>query len=223
MGSENIIEMESKEIFDKFYSIKKRAEESKKDKKKKSIKKFLGHIFRYLLFAKIKEKEYIPKQYTLVEGPLYIRGIEWIEWDGAIVIGKKKVDSYYDSDDIIALFEIKSGGIYGDSGGKKHLRGEEAVRESLKKIKKRFMEAKKQNLEIKCIYITLWERTPMNHEKSILYYDLTKEILNDDNSGFLAFALYKSINKDPEPYRNVWRGEKGIARSIQELFQNQDK
>lgn len=184
------IDMEPNKILSTFLSIKNDLE---KPPKRKSNSAFKGHLFAKLLFHNI--KEYISRQYALVEGPLWIHGIEWIEWDGAVI---KNINnnsfSRYNPNDIVTLFEIKARGIYG---------GEKDARKALERIRDNFDLAKGHCPNLKqCIYVTLQERTP-KRENSIDYFESTKKILEAD---YLAIALFTSPGKNekPKPYPGEW-------------------
>lgn len=114
-------------------------------------------------------RKYIPQKYETVLGPLWIRGLEWIEWDGAIIrrCAEQIFEKYYNPDDVIALFELKSGGIYG---------GSETIQNVISGIKGNFQEAKKVCPNLKrCFYITLHERKP-KRKGSINFYGETKKL-----------------------------------------------
>jgi len=71
----------------------------------KSDKAFREYIFTKILSEHL--ANYMEKSYKLVLGPLWIRGLEWIKWDLAI-IKEGGYDKWIDPRSIIILFECKS-------------------------------------------------------------------------------------------------------------------
>lgn len=169
-----------------------------KPPKGKSNYNFVGHLFAALLFGEL--SGYIPNQYALIQGPLWIHGLEWVEWDGAVATSMLPNNSLalYEPQDIIALFEIKARGVYG---------GEEVCKKSLENIRDNFRSAREVCPNLRhCIYLTLQERTP-KRKGSVPYYQLTKDILQPE---CLAIALFHSpIENKPlseaRPYLGEWQ------------------
>jgi hypothetical protein len=130
-------------------------------------------------------------KYRSVLGPLWIKGQEWVEWDGAIVKKEAKeiLPQYFDGEDVLVLFEFKVAGIYGT---KQKVEGKKTVAEAVTGIKKNFEEAKTKccpNL-VGSFYITLFEREPKPSEKQPFdYWKATKALLPD----VTPCALFNSI------------------------------
>lgn len=176
----------------------------KKPPKRKSNKSFKGYIFVKILSKFL--RKHTPKSYTLVLGPLWIKGLEWIEWDLAIIKkdANPEYDVLYNPEDIIALFECKVSGIYG---------GKNELKKIINRIKNNFEKAKKicNNLK-KCFYISLMEVKPK--KTGINYYRETKK--NIENS-FILFNsrsieyLSKSCRNPleiaikAEEFKNEWK------------------
>jgi hypothetical protein len=77
----------------------------------------------------------IPKdKYIPVIGPIWIKGLEWIEWDGALIKkdGEEILFHYYKPDAIAAIFEFKTAGIY---GVKNPQEGKKTIHDVIKKIR----------------------------------------------------------------------------------------
>lgn len=190
-----VVCMEANEILSQFLSIR---ESLGKLPKRKSNYKFVGHLFLTLLFKEL--RRHIPRKYELVKGPLWIDGIEWVEWDGAVMKSMLLNDrpALYEPQHIIALFETKARGVYG---------GEKECERILKNIKDNFQYAKKRCPNLKqCIYVTLQEQMPKK-DSSINYYGLTKKILEPQ---CLVIALFQSpVENKPvseaTPYPGEWQ------------------
>jgi len=174
--------------------------------KRRSNSRLVGKLFTTLLFRRI--EEYVPKQYSLVQQEMWIRGLEWIEWDGAIVL-KPFVDKslpVVNPSEVVALFEVKVRGIYG---------GKEVCKRSLRRIRENFQTAvDKCGSNLHCIYVTLQERTPKD-ERSVKYKCLTEEILEPV---CLPIMLFRSpLENKPVveaiPYPGQWE------RLIEEVSQ----
>lgn len=77
--------------------------------------RFHGHAFASIAMAHIKKQ--IPlNRYTPVLGPIWIAGLETIEWDGAILrndLIKYSLPNYFAPCGVVAVFEFKSAGVYG--------------------------------------------------------------------------------------------------------------
>jgi len=164
----------------------------------RSNKSFKGYIFSKILSDHL--KKYLSKDYKIVIGPLWIKDLEWIEWDCAVVKKDAKAEyRRYNPDDIIALFECKVSGIY----------------DRLKELPKRYIkingifeEAKNicSNL-IKCIYVSLMEAKPKN--KGFNYYEETKK--NIENS----FILFNS--RSVEKLKEMFSDPREIASKAEEF------
>ena len=171
------------DILKEYYGITSQLE---KPPSGKSNKGFRGHVFCKILADHI--SKYVRK-YDIVLGPLWIKGIEWIEWDLALVRkGAKQINglNWYSPEDIIALFECKVHGIYGSEG---------EIQEVLGRIKGNFDEAKRicKNLK-RCFYVSLKEARPIR--RGIDYYEETKKVIKDSYIFFNSRLLGDSIRMD---------------------------
>ncbi|MBA7694858.1 hypothetical protein ES703_103473 [subsurface metagenome] len=168
---------------------------------------YTGHLFATILFEEL--GRHIPRRYTLVRGPLWVHGLEWVEWDGAVtksVLPDNSV-ALYEPEDIIALFEIKTRGVYG---------GEKEVTKALNNIAENFRDARKhcQNCR-QCIYVTLQERKP-KRETSVPYYQRTKDIL--EPVCLIAVLFESPVDNKPVSQAKPCPGEwKRLIETLQAL------
>ncbi len=166
-----MLELESQEILLEFENFS-----FKEAPNRKNNSRFRGHIFASILMKHI--AKYTDK-FSPVLGPVWIKDLEWIEWDGAVIKkgAKEILPQYYNSNDIAGLFEFKVHGIY---GGKYPQKGKKTVQEVVKGISDNFENAKKLNKNICCFYISLQERKPVSEKKRknkpINYYAETKKL-----------------------------------------------
>jgi len=162
----------------------------------RSNNRFRGHVFASIAMEHI--KKHVPlEKYATVLGPVWIKSLERVEWDGIIIKkdSKEVFPHYYNSSDIIAIFEFKVGGIY---GVKKPQKGKKTVRQVIEEIKANFDDARNscKNL-LGCFYISLHERKPdESKRKPINYYAETKAILTDTTTCILFNS--KSFEKEPK-------------------------
>ena len=183
------------EILNEFLSIYNRLT---KPPRRKSNKGFIGNLFSEIIANKM--ERYLSPEHKIVHGPLWIGGFEWIEWDGAII--KKAAEEifpkFFHSEDIIALFELKTRGIY----GRKHPGKGKTVQEVIDNIKKNFCLAKERCTTLKrCFYVSLQERTPKRKD-SIKYYKETKKL---EPEVVTCILFHSPIKKAPRiPYPNEW-------------------
>lgn len=195
------IESEPYKIREEFLSI------SQKIRKPGKSRRFIGNLFSDIITRKM--ERYISSWYKIVVGPLWIRGMEWIEWDGAIIKkgAKEIINKLFHPDDIIALFEFKTGGIY----GRKHPGKGKTVRDVINDIKEKFRVARKccSNLKGR-FYVSLQERTPKRND-SIDYYGETKKLEPE----VVTCILFRSpIEKEAIAYPNEWNK---LVRELKQL------
>jgi len=164
----------------------------------RSNKPFKGYIFSKILSDYL--KKYLSKDYKIVIGPLWIKDLEWIEWDCAVVKKDAKVEyNRYDPDDVIALFECKVRGVYG---------GYSDLPKTFKRINNIFEEAKSVCSSLrKCIYVSLMEAKPK--KDGINYYEETKK--NIENS----FILFNS--RSVEKLKEMFSDPREIASKAEEF------
>ena len=165
---------------------------------RRSNKVFRGYVFSKILAEHL--KHYL-KSGEIVVGPLWIQGLEWIEWDCAVVReGAKRLHNmnWFLPDDIIALFECKVSGIYGKR---------EELPEKFNQINYNFEEARKicKNLR-KCLYVSLMEAKPK--KRGINYYEETKKHIKN------SFILFNSRSVDA--LKTKHRDSKEIASKAEE-------
>jgi hypothetical protein len=173
---------------------------------KRSNRAFLGHIFATIALKHL--AKHVSPQYEALLGPLWIKGLEWVEWDGAVVRkgSRELFEKYYHPDDVIALFEFKSSGIY----GRKHPQKDKGktVEEVVEDIRKNFDYARKLCPNLNgCFYISLHERVPRHERKPdgefpINYYEETKK-LGPDITTCVLFDSY-SIEKNKPKSLDDW-------------------
>lgn len=183
------------EILSEFLSIYTRLS---KPSKGKSNKGFVGNLFAEILTKKM--RKYVSSEYKITVGPLWISGLEWIEWDAAVITQAtpKTFDRLFDSKDIVALFELKTRGIY----GRKHPDKGKTVQQVIRSIEENFCLAKKHCSDLKnCFYVSLQERSP-KRKGSIDYYRETKKLEPE----IVTCILFQSpLEKQPHfPYPNEW-------------------
>lgn len=171
---------EAREVLREYLTVVKSL---KKPPERKSNKRFRGHVFASIVCKHL--SKYVPN-YDVVLGPSWVKGLEWIEWDCAIVKRTPVMYKLYDPDKVVALFECKVRGIYG---------GRDKLPTILENIRGRFKEAEK--LGIRCFYVSLMEAKPRK-EKSIDYYKETKRRLEGR-----AFILFNSHSIKAEDSRDV--------------------
>lgn len=169
-----------------------------KPPERRSNNRFVGKLFANLLFRRI--AKYVPKEYTLVQEGLWIEGLEWVEWDGAIATRSLADNSLplFKPHEVVALFEVKARGVYG---------GEKVCKKSLQRIGDNFQMARNicgSNLRC-CTYVTLQERSPKK-KTAVDYHGLTKSILQPV---CLPIMLFESpVEKRPlekaKPYLGQW-------------------
>ncbi len=150
-----------------------------KPQKRKSNNRFRGHVFSSIGMNHI-AKHISLEEFTPVLGPVWIKDLEWIEWDGAIIKNSSKeiLPHYYKPSDIAAIFEFKINGIYGTKYPQK---GKKTVQQVVKSINDNFEAAKRLNKNLGCFYISLYERRPDSKRKRsqgtpIDYYAETKKL-----------------------------------------------
>lgn len=165
----------------------------KKPPERQSNKRFRGQVFASIFCEHL--SKYVP-HCDVVLGPIWIKGLEWIEWDCAIVKRAPVRYRLYDPDKVVALFECKVSGIYG---------GRDKLPIILENIRGKFKEAEK--LGIRCFYVSLMEAKPRS-EKSIDYYKETKKTLEGK-----AFILFNSRSVKSEDNRDV----EGLVRDSEEF------
>jgi hypothetical protein len=182
--------------------------------KGRSNNRFKGNLFASIALTHI--NNVIPNgKYRLILGPLWIKGMEYIEWDGAIVAkdADETFEKYFDADKIVALFEFKCNGIY---GGRKKGKGK-TVEEVISYIKDNFSNAKTKCSNIKCLfYISLCERKPLASKKAkqpINYYEETRKLEPDITTCILFNSNSMKEGKTPEPL-DEW---KNITEKIKTL------
>ena len=148
--------------------------------KRKSNNRLNGHKFAYIAMNHI--KPILTDKYATVVGPLWIKGQEWVEWDGAIVEKDMKeiIPRYFNPDSVFALFEFKAGGIY---GRKKYAKGKgKTLKKVIADIKNNFRKAQKCCNKNLCgsYYIALHDRQPKipksKRKRPIDYYKWTKTL-----------------------------------------------
>ena len=172
----------------------------------KSDKAFRGYIFTKI-FSEYLAK-YVEKPYKLVLGPLWIRGLEWIEWDLAI-IKEGEYDKWIDPRNIAVLFECKVHGVYGKID--KLVKLYERIEENFKRAGDKCPELRKT------YYVSLAEAKPLRpSRKSIDYYKLAKE--NISNSVILFNSrsiqrLYNNYTKGLKKVEIIAKADE-IARKI---------
>ena len=98
---------EAREILREYLTVVKSL---KKLFERRSNKRFRGHVFASIVCKYL--SKYVP-HCDVVLGPLWVKGLEWIEWDCAIVKRALVMYKLYDPDKVVALFECKVRGIYG--------------------------------------------------------------------------------------------------------------
>ncbi|MGD0203660.1 MAG: hypothetical protein ABSC20_07130 [Candidatus Bathyarchaeia archaeon] len=162
--------------------------------KDKSNSDFIGHAFVKFVFDFVPPN--VNAKYRVVPGPLWVKSLEWIEWDGALVRkgARSGLPNYFKTKDIIALFEMKVGGIVGGRENKKKeekqgMKKKQAktVTQAIASIRSNFIAAEEKcpNLK-KCFYIALRESRPQHMwqlkkerlQFTINYYEYTKRMLN---------------------------------------------
>jgi len=171
---------EAREILREYLTVVKSL---KKPPERRSNKRFRGHVFASILCKHL--SKYVPN-YDVVLGPIWIKGLEWIEWDCAIVKRAPVMYNLYDPDKVLVLFECKVRGIYG---------GRDKLPTILENMRDRFRKAEK--LGIRCFYASLMEVKP-REKKSIDYYEETKRRLEGR-----AFILFNSRSIKTEDSRDV--------------------
>lgn len=193
-----MINPEVNQILNEFESMRKRM---KNPPKKKSNRDFVGHVFATIALKHM--ATHISSQYNVVSGPLWIQGLEWIEWDGAVIrSGSKEIfENYHNPQNVVALFELKSGGIYGRKSPQKG-KGR-TLQEVIDGIRRNFCEAGKicPNLK-RCFYVSLHERKPKRKD-SINYYGETKKL----EPKIVTCILFESSSlekKRPLPFNGEW-------------------
>ena len=99
---------EALQIRSEFYTKKNALLKAPDDK---SNSRFVGHVFAQIAMDHL-VKHLPADRYRLFLGPLWLRNLEWVEWDGAIIKREAKeiFQNYYEPTDIIALFEFKIAG-----------------------------------------------------------------------------------------------------------------
>jgi hypothetical protein len=148
----------------------------------KSNSRFLGHMFAKIAMDNI-QGHLSMDEYTLKLGPLWIRNLEWVEWDGAIIkkSSKEIYNNYYEPSDIVSLFEFKISGIYGLKSRKEGQKGK-TVQEVVSCIKENFSGAQELGAaKDSCFYVSLHERkvkpeTSLKENPPIDYYAEAKKI-----------------------------------------------
>lgn len=170
---------------------------------RRSNKGFKGYIFTDILSRHLKDT--ISDRYSLVVGPLWIKGLEWIEWDLAITEENAMLDyaRWYNPDKIVVLFECKVSGIYGKR---------EELCKLCEKLKDRFKSAHKvcKNL-MECYYVSLVEAKPIDGEDGINYYKVAKEEIKDSFISSFMFFNSRSVEKLCRQYLRVYRDEMDIS------------
>jgi|GEM_PF-2136926 hypothetical protein len=170
----------------------------------KSNNRLNGHFFACIAMNRI--KPYINTiKYREILGPLWIKGQEWVEWDGAIIRKEAKeiLPQYFESNDVFALFEFKTSGIY---GRKKHKKGKgKTVKEVVAGIKGNFLEAQSLCPNLAgAFYITLHERKPTLSKKQtkkrpIDYYKETQKLKPE----VVPCALFNSTSFTKKSNRKI--------------------
>jgi len=190
----DMIPSEPMQILQKFRALQNTL--SMPPKKKKNYF-FVGHLFADIAFDYI-AKHLSSKPYKVVLGPLWIKELERIQWDGALVRKEacQILERYYKPEDVIALFEFKTSGIYG---------GRARVREVVKGIRDNFAAAQKICPNIKsCFYVALHERTP-KRSGSVHYFNKVKELREQTVTTCMLFSS-ESLEEGRQPveYPNEW-------------------
>jgi len=176
----------------------------KKPPKGKSNKDLVGQAFVHSVFNALGKYN---TKYALVVGPLWVQGLEFIEWDAAFVDKQRKpiFEGYYPPEDIIALFELKASGIFGLKKKSKGEPKQKTVGQVVSTIKNNFMQAKSTCKNMReCFYISLKERTP-KRKGSINYYSKTKKL--EPNVVTCIMFESSSIEKGqtPKEYPREWQ------------------
>jgi hypothetical protein len=151
----------------------------------KSNNRFLGHIFAKIVMDHIM-KHLSMHKYRLVLGPLWLKHLEWVEWDGAIARKESKAiyECYYEPREILALFEFKISGIYGRKTRKEGQKGK-TVQEVVFGIRENFKAAQDLGAaKERCFYISLHERktkpeADLKENPPINYYAEAKKLESD--------------------------------------------
>lgn len=152
-------------------------------------KPFRGYLFTCILSKYL--VKCIPESYRIVLGPLWIKGLEWIEWDMAIVrrCARPHYNRWYNPNDVIVLFECKVNGVYGSR---------DKLNTLLNKIKDNFKQAHEICRSLRgCLYVSLMEVKPKG-EDSINYYEKTKNVIKNS----IIFFNSRSIRSLSNKYRN---------------------
>jgi hypothetical protein len=171
----------------------------------RSNRRFLGHYFASIAMNHI--SKYVPmEKYVPVLGPVWIKGLEWVEWDGAVVKkdSKEIFPHCYDPSDIAVIFEFKVSGIYGLKTPRK---GKKTVQEVVENIKGNFEAAKGLYKNLGCFYISLHERRPDPNRKQrrgapINYYAETKKLPADITTCILFNS--RSFEKSSPEQLDSW-------------------
>jgi hypothetical protein len=172
-----------------------KAEKIQKPESHRSNKRFRGYLFASIAMEQISVM--IPQEkYRLVLGPVWVKDLEYVEWDGAIVKKEaKEICPNYLTPTILPQYSnLKIAGIY---GVKKPQKGKKTVIEVMKNINDNFKKARDLFQNIGCFYISLYERKPKDSEKKpINYYSETKKGL----AAITTCILFNNRNyKKPEP------------------------
>lgn len=176
---------EAREILREYLTVVKSL---KKPPERRSNKRFRGHTFASILCKHL--SKYVPN-YDVVLGPLWVKGLEWIEWDCAIVKRAPVMYKLYDPDKVVALFECKVRGIYGRR---------DRLPTILENMRGRFKEAEK--LGIRCFYVSLME-AKAKKASGINYYKETKRWL--EGRAFILFNSHSIRSEDSKDVEELVR------------------
>lgn len=150
----------------------------------KSDKAFRGYIFTKVLSEYL--ARYVEKPYKLILGPLWIKGLEWIEWDLAVV-KEGGYGKWIDPENIAILFECKVHGVYGKR---------DELEKLYRKIEEKFRSARGICPYLrKTYYISLMEAEPLrSSRRGIDYYKQTKENISNSFILFNSRSIHKLYN-----------------------------
>lgn len=193
-----MLSQEPNQILYEFDSLQSKAI---KPPKGKSNRAFIGHVFAGIALRHM--ENYISKRYKVVFGPLWMQQLEWIQWDGAIVKrdAQEILEKYYHPNDVVALFEFKTRGIYGRKEKKDK---QKTVHEVIEGIRQNFRSAQALCPNLKrCFYVTLHERKPMRRG-SIDYFGETKKLEPEIVTCILFDAYSIERRQQPVQYPNEW-------------------